>query len=243
VLVLVASTVGLRAQGGPPMITDDPGTPGDGHVEINLAWTTQRMAQSSIQGAPLLDADYGIGERLQLNYQASWSLFRGAAGQDESGPSDSQVALKWRYYDAGPSGLQLSTFPRITFPNPGSGQGRGEIDDSHGSFLLPLEARRDLGLVSVNADFGHVFSSSAADRGWLGGLCVGRELTRGWELDLEVHLEESERMDRGEAILNAGTRWDVSEHATLFLAVGRDVRNTLGPRISTLCYAGIQLRL
>jgi len=26
-----------RAQGGPPMVTDDPDTPGDGHWEINLA--------------------------------------------------------------------------------------------------------------------------------------------------------------------------------------------------------------
>ena len=28
----------LHAQGGPPFITDDPGTPGNQHWEVNLGW-------------------------------------------------------------------------------------------------------------------------------------------------------------------------------------------------------------
>ena len=45
VLWFVALNI-ARGQGGPPMITDDPGTPGDGKFEINLAvdygYNTQR---------------------------------------------------------------------------------------------------------------------------------------------------------------------------------------------------------
>ncbi len=78
------------------MITDDPGTPGDRHWEINLEWTVQRTAQSTLQGTPLLDANYGVGDRIQINYQSSWALFRGSGDAAESGPSDSQLALKWQ---------------------------------------------------------------------------------------------------------------------------------------------------
>jgi hypothetical protein len=36
-LLLLLTPLSAFAQGGPPMVTDDPGTPGDGHWEINIA--------------------------------------------------------------------------------------------------------------------------------------------------------------------------------------------------------------
>jgi hypothetical protein len=225
------------------MITDDPGTPGDHHWEINVAWTDMRAPGSTTAGLPLLDANYGIGDRLQLNYQASWNVLSEAGEPERSGMSDSQVALKWRYYDAGDTGLQLSTYPRITFPNPDSGSERRGTADPATAFLFPLEARKNLGFLSVNADLGHTFSSTAEDRGWMGGLCLGREVVKGWELDAEVHVTSLDHLQRSEAVLNAGTRYDISDHATLLLAIGRDAHDSLGQRISLLTFVGVQLRL
>jgi hypothetical protein len=37
VALLVVASEAAVAQGGPPLVTDDPETPGDGHWEINLA--------------------------------------------------------------------------------------------------------------------------------------------------------------------------------------------------------------
>lgn len=225
------------------MITDDPGTPGNGHWEINLAWTDQRTDGSTLLGLPLLDANYGVGDRIQLNYQGSWNVLRSNGETAQNGMSDSQLAVKWRFYDAGDTGLQLSTYPRVAFLNPGSDSDRRGTADSSTTLLVPLEARRDFGILSVNADFGPTFSAEADDRGWMAGLCVGREVRKGWELDGEVHIDASERIQRSEVILNAGTRFDFSEHATLLLAVGRDVRNSLGPRVALLTYVGIQIRI
>jgi hypothetical protein len=225
------------------MITDDPGTPGDRHWEINLAWTDQRTPGSTLVGLPLLDANYGVGDRIQLNYQGSWNMERGAGEPDESGMSDSQIAVKWRFYDAGETGLQLSTYPRITFLNPGSDSDCRGTTDPNASFLLPFEIRKDFGVLALNVDFGHVFSGSAQDRGWMGGVCVGREVSKGWEIDAEVHMAGSERFERGEAVVNVGTRYDISEHAMLLLAVGRDAHNSLSPRASLLTFAGVQIRM
>ena len=60
----------LLAQGGPPLLTDDPGTPGNRNWEINISSTqfwrnTERELQS-----PLVDINYGLGDRTQLKYQA-----------------------------------------------------------------------------------------------------------------------------------------------------------------------------
>jgi hypothetical protein len=225
------------------MITDDPGTPGNGHWEINLAWTDQQSDGSTLLGLPLLDANYGVGERIQLNYQASWNVLNNSGQPAHDGMSDSQLAVKWRYYDAGDMGLQLSMYPRYTFVNPGSDSDRRGTADPDATFLLPFEVRRNFGFISVNVDLGHTFSGAADDRGWMGGLCVGREVVKGWELDAEIHLTTSEGAERSEAILNLGTRYDFSDHATLLLAAGSDAHNSLGPRISLLTYVGLQVRL
>jgi hypothetical protein len=240
---LLVAAAGLHAQGGPPMITDDPGTPGNGHWEINMAWIDQQVPGSTLVGLPLLDANYGVGDRIQLNYQASWNVLNASGEPTQSGYSDSQVAVKWRYYDAGDTGLQLSLYPRYTFVNPGSASDRRGTADPNSTFLLPFEARRDFGFIAVDVEAGCTFSAASAERGWMGGLCLGREVAKGWELDAEIHMSSSVAIRRSEAILNAGTRYDFSEHATLLLAIGADAHNSLGPRTSLLSYVGLQVRL
>lgn len=239
---LALTAVRALAQGGPPMVTDDPGTPGDRHWEINLAWTDQRTPGTTLLGVPLLDANYGVGDRLQLNYQGSWNEVRDSDGR-EAGLSDSQQALKWRFYDAGETGLQVSMYPRITFLNPGSDSDRRGTADSGTSFLMPFEVRRDFGILTVNLDAGYTLSSEAGLRGWMGGICVGWEVVKGWEVDLELHATGDHQLAHNETLLNLGTHVDLSEHASILLAIGRDIRDAVGPRTSLLSYAGIQLRL
>jgi hypothetical protein len=225
------------------MITDDPGTPGDGHWEINVAWTEQEMPGSTLVGIPLLDANYGVGDRLQLNYQASWNILQTSDAGTTSGMSDSQLAVKWRFYDAGDDGLRASIYPRFTFLYPGSHSDRRGTAGSASTFLMPFEVLRDFGIVSINVDFGHVFSADADDRGWTYGLCIGRKIAKNWELDAEVHFNSSDRFQESEAIVNVGTRYDLSENATLMFAIGKDTGNSLSPLVSLLSYVGVQIRL
>ena len=240
--VLLGTAPALRAQGGPPMITDDPGTPGDRHWEINIAWTDQRTPGETLIGIPQIDANYGVGDRIQLNYQGSWNILRESDGPAESGLSDSQLAVKWRFYDAGDTGFQLSTYPRVFFLNPGDSDRRGTAGPNT-DFLLPFEVVRNFGALSLDVDFGHTFSAASSDRGWMGGVCVGHNVTKEWELDAEVHFSGSEDLDRGETVVNLGTRCDLSRNTTLLVALGKDVRNSLGPKISLLTYLGIQIRI
>jgi hypothetical protein len=224
------------------MITDDPGTPGDGHWEINVAWTEQETPGSTLVGIPLLDANYGVGDRIQLNYQASWNSLRLSDYPTRSGMSDSQLAVKWRFYDAGEDGLKVSMYPRFSFLDPDSHSDRRGTADSSPAFLMPIEVLEDFRVISINIDFGHTFSADASDRGWICGLCIGRNVTKHWELDAEVHLNSSDRFQASETTINVGTRYDLSDDATLLLAIGKDAGNSIGPRISLLSFVGVQIR-
>src|SRR4051812_6477651 len=53
--LILAFAVTGRAQGGPPMITDDTGTVPKGHFEINTAFTLEVGEHGRVWGAPLID--------------------------------------------------------------------------------------------------------------------------------------------------------------------------------------------
>ncbi len=69
ILLLAFSSRGAFAQGGPPMVTDDPGTPGSGNWEINIAALGAFSSSQQLIQTPYFDINYGLGERLQLKVE------------------------------------------------------------------------------------------------------------------------------------------------------------------------------
>jgi len=82
------STRAVLAQGGPPLITDDPGTPGDGKWEINVAFEAEKRGTQRSYAIPLLDINYGLGDRIQLKYEKfpglSWTNAASTPGRDSA---------------------------------------------------------------------------------------------------------------------------------------------------------------
>jgi hypothetical protein len=233
----------MAAQGGPPMLTDDPGTPGPNKWEINVGWTTQEYPGLTETGAPQLDVNYGLGDRIELTYFATYTDDRGDGGASRWGMSDSELAVKWRFYDGGDHGLQVSVYPEAVFLTPGSRSDRRGIADGNTGYVLPFQFQRNFKWLSVNVDCGHTFGTGTDGDGWFGGICVGREVRKGWEIDAEVHVNADEGVGHTESVGNVATRIDLFERCTLMLLLGRDLKNQLGPRASLLSYVGIQLRL
>jgi hypothetical protein len=109
---------------------------------------------------------------------------------------------------------------------------------------MPLEVVKDFGPVAMDIDFGRVFSTDPGEDGWMGGIALGRDVVKGWEVDAEVHVNTaSGGLAQTEWIANIGTRVSLSEHFTLMGAIGRDVSDNLVPRTSLLSYLGFQLLL
>src|SRR5437867_10115522 len=93
--LLVLAPVPARAQGGPPLITDDPDTPGPGYWEINLSTFFERNRIERRFETPRLDVNYGIGRRIQLKYEMPWVGVRQAGQPTRTGAGDSVAGVKW----------------------------------------------------------------------------------------------------------------------------------------------------
>src|SRR5271170_1254064 len=50
--VILALSAAARGEGGPPLIGDDPGTPGNGNWEINVPYLYQRTSQQTTIDVP-----------------------------------------------------------------------------------------------------------------------------------------------------------------------------------------------
>ena len=85
-----------RGQGGPPMITDDPGTPGNGKFEINLAIAFEHRPNETSVDAPGIDINYGVGDRIQLTLQGGPVLLKRSDHGTIAGLGGTEAAVKWR---------------------------------------------------------------------------------------------------------------------------------------------------
>jgi hypothetical protein len=241
-LVLAAALTTSRAQAdaGPPMITDDPGTPGDGHWEINIATLSERGGDTATYLLPLLDINYGLGERVQLKFEMPWELQRIDGAPDRSGAGNSLAGVKWRYFDGGEDGWQMSTYPQLQSRFPVSGS---PVADSGVSYLLPLEFQRKLGEFGVNFEIGRWFRPRELGDTWVGGVVVGREIVKGFELLGELHEEKDVHSGRNELTANFGARWELSERFKLLASAGTDLHNGLDQKAVLLTYLALQINL
>ncbi len=141
-VVLVAGGIGTaRAQGGPPMVTDDPETPGDGKWEINLAGLGSRTRAGRWEvSVPDADINYGWGDRIQLKLDVPWTFVRESGERWKSGLGAGNVGVKWRFLDGGDGGLSMSTYPQYLSGWLQSSKKRGITSDEK-EFFLPLGPR------------------------------------------------------------------------------------------------------
>src|SRR5271163_5105021 len=90
-----------RAQGGPPYLTNDPGTPGNANWEINLGSMQTIARGAAAYQVPQIDLNFGVGSRIQLTYEVPYVLQTGVGKQTQSGWSNAYPGVKWRFLDQG----------------------------------------------------------------------------------------------------------------------------------------------
>src|SRR6202453_4779712 len=62
------------AQAGPPFLSNDPGTPGNGNWEINIAGAQSISRSITTYQMPQLDLNFGLGDRIQLTYEVPYEI-------------------------------------------------------------------------------------------------------------------------------------------------------------------------
>src|SRR3989440_7721503 len=226
------------AQGGPPLITDDPETPGNGHWEINVAWTLSQKQNRRLFGIPLLDINYGFGEHLQLKAEVPWLVLRERGAKTQSGIGSANFGVKWRFLDKKRYGFAMSTYPQLEIRTSASSVRRGLIEQG-GELRLPVEISRELGPVTINGEVGYQVVQREKDE-VLYGLVVGGEINKRLELVGEIHGTAKRKFEEDELIFNVGGRFKMSKHYTLLFSSGRSLRRAVTGQPTLLAYVGCQ---
>jgi len=222
------------------MVTDDPGTPGDGHWEINLGAIASHTAGRHELAAPDADVNYGWGDHIQLKADIPWVTARDAGQGTASGLGAGNFGVKWRFVDADDAGFALSTYPQYTRSLLAASTRRGLASPGH-AFLLPLELSADVGAgFSLAAELGRNFVSDAtgAPNQWIAGVVLAHDCASGVECLAEVH--QTQAVDAHATLVNFGLRWKLGESLTLLAAAGREFGPAAADPLRPLVYLGLQ---
>lgn len=231
----------VLAQGGPPYYTNDPGTPGNLNWEINIGYMPFFYSGQSVSQIPDLDINFGIGDRIQLTYENAWLRVQNPGSAAKFGAGQSNPGVKWRFYDAGESGLSVSVFPQLFLNNPNNAVRRG-ITDASNSFVLPVEFSKKFGPIDVDYEIGYQFVHKGSD-GWLTGLVVGHQFTPKLELDVEFYAAGTFRPSGSQPTLDFGARYKIHRPIILLLMAGRSLEPARPNQSYFVGYSGIQLLL
>lgn len=240
-LCLLAAAASLQAEGSPPLITDDPGTPGNGHWEINLGVGTEKRPGSRLSELPAIDFNYGVGDRLQLMYEVPYLRLSEDGAPTESGLGNSAFGVKWRFYDAGEKGLSVSVYPQVEFNTPGTNSDDKGLAESGTAFVLPFQFEREVGPVTLIWQVGREFRPDGD--AWFYGISAGHQFTERMEVAVELAGGGSARLDRTSLTANLGVAIDLSESTSVLFSIGRELHNHDEPRATLIGYLGVQWRL
>ncbi|HEU5256351.1 MAG TPA: hypothetical protein VFU28_10185 [Vicinamibacterales bacterium] len=237
ILLVPARTFG---QGGPPLITDDPDTPGPGYWEINLAAIVERSMSQRRTEQPLADINYGIGKTIQLKFEMPWLHVRAHGQSAGTGPGNTNSGVKWRFLGEEGTRVAWSIYPQLEVNSSKSMSDRGLVDEGP-QFFLPTEFTVEMGHVELNGEIGRNFVRNVDDE-WLYGVSTEIEMRRGLELLGELHGEQR-RTSPTELIVEGGGRQRITRQIVLLAAVGTAVHGAREDRIRFRLYAGLQFNL
>jgi len=238
-LSLVLSERAAFAQGGPPMLTDDPGTPGNRHWEINAAFTVEKSIIGKAFETPLLDINYGLGERIQLKLEFPYRVVTENGEKTKSGLGSFLAGVKWRFVERKKHhGFSASMYPQFEYKT--SSSIRRGINDRGNELLLPVEVAQRFGPLDVNLEGGFRFQQRDKNE-LLYGVLVGRKVSKRLELLAEIHGEPNRDFRKDNLVLNFGARYKLSKHYTFLFSSGRSLRPaTQEGALNLVLYAGLR---
>jgi len=229
----------IQAQGGPPMITDDPGTPGNKKWEINLAFAFEHRPGETAADSPAIDLNYGVGEHVQLTLQTAPVVLKRKGHGLTGGLGGTEAAVKWRFLDqqTNGDGIDMSVFPRVIFNLVSSSPRRG-LSEEGTRFQVPMQMSKAFGPWHANLEFGpHI--SRVGPSEWLYGVVGGVEASKRTLLMAELHGTSGMNFTRDTLTVNAGIHHEFSQTLILIVSLGREIRSP--DPLATIGYCGMQL--
>jgi len=164
-----------------------------------------------------------------------------ASGQPRaSGWGNANPGVKWRFFDQGEEGWQLSTFPMYQTGVSTEAQSKG-IGVAGPRFFLPLQVARKVGSLSFNLEAG-AYVPVHGDHERILGFVVGQQLTSRLELDGELY-DDHIKGGAHVTTFDVGGRYHLHRGFNLLFMAGRSLRGNDAGQVEFMGYLGIQILL
>lgn len=221
------------------MITDDPGTPGNGHWENNLAITLAHPPNEWLFETPALDLNYGLGEHIQLTLQTAAVLSKRSNHGLIGGLGSVEAAVKWRFSmrRRAASPCPLSRASSSISSNRPSGAAWPTMERG---VQAPVQIARKLGPIALDGEFGPMVSSVGRSE-WLYGIAAGFDLAKNTSVMAELQGTARTNFTRDVLTVNFGLRHKLSASAILITSLGHEVHSPHDQQLAWIGYCGVQL--
>ena len=237
------------AVSSPPMEMDDPGTPGRRGIEVNFVGTHIRAGVGR-SFETLLDANYGIGDRLQLKYERPYVSEGEVGSPSQHGLGATEIGVKWRFVDS--NGLELAIYPQYTFDDGFAlTNENGEPEPTEGrSSYVPLLISKSMHRVYTAAlNFGYRRNFEHYGDDVTMAIGAGRAMGEYQRLLLEVFSERDPDLHNRQTDARIGYCWDMfpktmgKSHFEIpaYAAIGHSLGHTETGELSTSITFGISM--
>jgi hypothetical protein len=229
-----------RAQGSPPFITGNPGTPGADQWEINLGVMPILRPDEQTYQVPQIDLNYGVGSQIQLTFEVPYVLQDTTGQAFVTGWANGFAAVKWRFIDNN-HGWNVSMFPQLEI-NGRSSSLRNGIADPGPRFLVPFEVQRNVGPMDLDFEAGYYFPVHGHEERII-GFTAGHDLNNKLEIGGEVSNDYAMGRLPHDTIWDLGFHYEFHKGLLLLFMVGRRFSGAVNDQPNFLSYVGIQILL
>jgi len=239
-LCLLSLPAVAHAQGAPPLLTNDPGTPGNGNWEINLgAMPVLRQNQNFYQ-VPQIDINFGLGDRIQLTYEVPYAVQTAPGHPSSAEWSNTFAGVKWRFLEKW-HGWDFSTFPQVGFPGLGNAVKSG-IAISGTKLLVPLEITKSVGPLNLGFEAGYYFPWHAHGERII-GFTAGHDVTPNLEVGSEIYNDYVMGALPKDTTFDFGGRYKFHEGLIFLFMAGRSFSGNSTGQPEFMAYTGVQILL
>jgi hypothetical protein len=210
------------ALAGPPYMSDDPQPTDYKHFEI-YTFSNGTATRDGVGGAAGIDFNYGAAPDLQLTATLPAGFESPSSGKTRVGPSNVELAAKYRFLHQDAFGLDVAVFPRVFLPSASA-----NVGDNAASLLLPIWVQKDWnGGWSAFGGGGCVVSGGTSHNFCLAGGVVTYQLLPKLQLGVELfHQTADGNGTPASTSLGLGARYDINDTYHVLGYIRRGIQNT-----------------
>ncbi len=175
--------------------------------------------------APHVEVNYGIAPNFQLHVIAPMEYVKPAGVPSHYGYSDTELGVKWRFFENEEARFMAGTFPLLEVPTGAESRGLG---NGYVQVFLPVWLQKGWGPWLTYGGGGYwINPGDGHEDFWFFGWLVQRDLNKYFTLGAELFYETPRETDDERHFgFNIGSIINITENHHILLSAGTDI---IGP--------------